>query len=785
MDSSVYETGLKAAAEGYSAVTGAINERYDAEYKVVQLMEDEGERAKAQAALDEQYNAERKVAAQEYANALKKIIPPVWDEDGIQKAGADMDRLMALFREYSTIGGDGYQDPALLTEMEKLTGGMNQDDILSYIGLLQQVQSLLDGGMSESEVQAMFPELDFSKNLDELAALADFASRRSGELEGLSKILNEVIPSEMQTLSIDLDLEPAKARWAEFASNPGAITTDAVIGNYTQGETVVVPQPIVDALVSSYQEIEGGASTVQLSPSDVVAQVASYLEAEGADISALKPDQVEAIVGAYAEATGCDKSALMQGFTATIAAYDDTNAVKPSLVLNAKIAITGYDLSAYSEFVKNNPVDVEARVRLGELYDNPDEVLNKENAKFYRQDGIEIPVTAVTPEQLDASTLVALDTDGTLHVLITPVVQGTPQSVEAANELLGSKEHQGSITANLFDESTLDDMARLEEYLKNRQNEINSFLNFGGWLTPGNQSAASATISNYLDPTEIGNIQAAVSEAIQALNSNEKLSEDQIANLEQIQRLVELMDSIGVGGNIVAGIAEGMTEAGVATDAETVAANLETAINQALGIKSPSTRMKPVGTNVAGGVGVGMSEFGFAPYATLAANALMTALRAAIPINVTRPIGLNASLGLGIGILSGTAFVVAAIRSVARSAVIAAKQELKINSPSAVFRDEVGRMGSRGLGLGFELEARTQAKTIRNASRYLVGAAQVGVGTGHASYDNRRTYNYSATSAVQVDKLYVRDAQDVYAIAVEIAAITDRRQRGRGLKTLR
>jgi TP901 family phage tail tape measure protein len=778
VDASVYETGLKASAEGYSAVTGAINERYDAEYKVIQLIEDEGARAKAQATLDEQYNAERKAAAQEYADALKKIVMPVWDEEGIQKAGADMDKLMALFREYSTIGGDGYQDPALLTEMEKLTEGMNQDDILSYIGMLQQVQSLLDGGMSEGEVQAMFPELDFSKNLDELAALADFASQRSGELEGLSKILNDIIPEEMQTLSIDLDLEPAKARWAEFATNPGAITTDAVIGNYTQGETAVVPQPLVDALVSSYKEIEDGASKVQLSPSDVVAEVTSYLQAEGYDISALKPEQVKALVDAYSEATGCDKSALMQGFTATIAAYDDTGAVKPTLSL--KVSITGYDLAAYNEFVTNNPVEVAGRVRLGEMYQNPTDVLNEPKASFY-MDGKQVPVEVVPKEKLTADTLFVYGADGTMHVLITPEVQGTEESVQAAADLLKSTEHQGSLGAKWFGDDTLADVQRLSEYLTGINNEMNSFLNIGGWMNGWDRSAAAGTISNYLDATEIGNIQAVVNEAITALNNGETLSADVIANLQEISNLVSLMDSIGVGENILAGIAEGMTTAGTDTSAETVAANLEAALNSALGIQSPSTRMKPVGENVAAGVGEGMKGYDMTGAASAVAASATSALTSALARPQFVTIGRNAMLGLGLGILSGRAFVVAAIRTVARAAVLAAKAELKISSPSGVFRDEVGRMAIKGLGQGALLESKTQAKVIQNAARYLTGAAQAGVG-GSFSYDNRRTYNQNATSTIRVEKLYIRDEQDIRSLAIEIASLTRRQQRGKGLR---
>lgn len=54
-----------------------------------------------------------------------------------------------------------------------------------------------------------------------------------------------------------------------------------------------------------------------------------------------------------------------------------------------------------------------------------------------------------------------------------------------------------------------------------------------------------------------------------------------------------------------------MTEAGWDTDAETVAANLESALNMAFDINSPSERVKPVGDNVAAGVGAGMSAHEF------------------------------------------------------------------------------------------------------------------------------------------------------------------------------
>ena len=143
--------------------------------------------------------------------------------------------------------------------------------------------------------------------------------------------------------------------------------------------------------------------------------------------------------------------------------------------------------------------------------------------------------------------------------------------------------------------------------------------------------------------------------------------------------------------------------------------------------------------------------------------------------------GVNAMAGLKAGILAGRSGVISAMRSAARDAVNAAKRELKIKSPSGVFRDEVGRMAMRGFGQGALLESKNQAKVIQNAARYLTGAAQSGVG-GTNSYDNRKTYNQNASTTIQVDKLVVRDEQDVRSLAIEIAELTKRQQRGKGMR---
>ena len=137
--------------------------------------------------------------------------------------------------------------------------------------------------------------------------------------------------------------------------------------------------------------------------------------------------------------------------------------------------------------------------------------------------------------------------------------------------------------------------------------------------------------------------------------------------------------------------------------------------------------------------------------------------------------------GLVSGINAGRSQVVSAMRSAARTAVNAAKSEMKINSPSKVFEDEVGVMAMRGLGQGVLKESREQARIIRNAARYLTGEAQAGA-IATTNNDNRRTYNNSVSSTIQVQQLVVRDEQDIRALATELAALTRRQQRGKGFR---
>ena len=929
-----YQAAIVAAAEGMAAVNRQLDAQYEKEYSLIQLMQTGAEKEQAIAALNTQYIQDRKAAVLEYAALLAEVVMPVWQTEDIQQVDQSIDALYAKLGAYSIAvsNGDQLGMAKALEDMNNLTAGLDEGKLVEYLGLLTQIQSLMDSGMSEEEVQNLFPNIDVSKQMEQVASLTQFVKDQKNNLSGLGTIFKESVPEEVLKIATDLDMTGAKARWEEFALNPGAITTQAVIDGYMEAETAIALEPRVTAFIEkytdvpegadtasltpqglvayvssyaetvlgadmsgltptnitamvtaykelaagadvstltpdeitayitkylekekvdttglspqgltafvlAYQEATGGASTAALTPSGVAAMVTEYLEADGIDITGLSSPQIDAIVTAYAEATHVDKTAIKAELVALITAYKDKEGVVKPSYIESRITITGYDLSAYNAFVAANPVTLQGVVRLSERYDNPDDVLNDPKASFW-VNGKEIPVKLVPESKIDANTLMAYAADGTMHVLITPQITGAQEAIEKAAAEITTPQVQikfgwqptttqadwGTMLNGLLGSSTLDTLRSLTsevQYLTNNKGSITTLWNLFGSSTKGVENSLKANVSG----GTLSGLQAYVSEVVAAIKTGKAVSDADIQNLKDILAFVEALEVEGVGTNIVAGISGAMAEAGWETDAETTAGNLEKAINAALGIQSPSTRMVPVGQNVAAGIGRGFSEYDLNPETMTLASQLMQLVQASFNPATLFPFGALAALGLGLGlmsvnltsavkqatdqvkgvltanlnhsilfgiglsamqglsggILSGQAGVVSAMIQAARAAVLAAKRELKINSPSGVFRDEVGRMAMRGWGQGFLLESKKQAKVVANASRYLTGTAKEN-SIAYASNDNRKTYHQSSSVNLSGNTFYVRDEKDIQSLAIEIAALTRRQHQGQGLR---
>lgn len=924
VSATVYENAMVAAAEGMSAVNSSLDEQYDKEYALIQLIENSAERQQALDALNAKYNSDRRAAAMEYAQLMADVVMPVWQQDDIQTAKTQVGDLMQLLRQYSAASTDA-EKKSFLPQLNQLTSSMDEGALTEYVALLTQIQSLLDSGMSESEVQAMFPDIDFSSALEQLAAIQTYLNQNKWDtnLTSLNEMFGEAVGEEVLKITTDLDMTGAQARWDEWASNPGAITTEAVIQGYTEAENATKQQPLVDAFVAkyteqpegadkssltpaglvayvqtyaeattgtdvsglnptnvtamvsaykelasgtdvtqlkpseitayvfkylednkvdttgltpeavtafvmAYEEVTGGASTAALKPSDVVGLITKYAEAENVDVSALTSAQVEGIVTKFAEATGCDKSELLREFTAYITEYKEAAGVKKP-TLNMQVGLSGYDLLAYRRWLRNNKVEVEGVVRLSEVYEDPSGVLGESGVKYWK-DGEEIPVTAVTSDMLRPEDVAILDKDGTMHILLTTEITGAPEAIAEMREQVAEVDQLGmtaigTALTGIMPKSLMDYIDAAEQRIKNAKGDLDQWYNFIYGGNEGIMRTLNQSMINDFYPENVAQLSTYVSEVVTAIQNGQEVSQEDIDNLNKILQFVQDLDSVGVGQNVTEGIAEGMTAAGWDTSAETLATNLETAINSALIINSPSERMKPAGEYVAAGVGAGMGGYDFSTDAATLATNLETAITAALTAESLTPsgtgamaglagaltaydmsgagttvsanvknavsnsltatslksIGTNAMAGLKAGINAGRSGVVSAMQSAARAAVNAAKKELKIASPSRVFRDEIGSMTMKGFGEGVLQESRVQARTIRNAARFLTGEAKEGA-IAFGNNDNRKTYNQTSSVNLSGNNFYVRDEQDIRSLAIEIATLTKRQQRGRGLR---
>ena len=383
----VYENAVVAAGQGMAAINAQLDEQYDAEYAVISLMEDETKRQSALNDLNARYNADRRSAALEYAALLSDTISPVWEQSDVQEAKGQISDLIGFLNRYSA----STDKKSLLPELNTLTKGMDEGAIANYVGMLVQIQSLLDSGMSQDEVQTLFPDIDFSTQLEHLAAIQDYlkSNKWDTNLDSLRSMFGDSLGEEVLRIATDLDMTGAQARWEQWANHPGSITTDAVIESYSEAENAVKQQPVVDAFVSKYTEKKEGADTSSLTPSGLLAYVSTYAEAvTGTDISGLTPENITAMVAAYQElATGTDTSQLTpDDITAYVLQYlekkdVDTSALAPDTVTAFVVAYE--ELTGGASTAALTPSDITAMV-----------------AKYAEAE--EIDLTALSPDQITA-----------------------------------------------------------------------------------------------------------------------------------------------------------------------------------------------------------------------------------------------------------------------------------------------------------------------------------------------------------------------------------------------
>lgn len=595
-------------------------------------------------------------------------------------------------------------------------------------------------------------------------------------------------------------------------------------------------KPVCNAAVLAYTDDD--AKTNSLKVKALTGMMIAYANAVGVNPSMFLTSNLRGVVRKFAVAAGVDEAELLAALKreVEITGYN----VDPTLNVQTPgtIYLTGYDYMAYKDFMdENGDVPIAGRIRLGSLTEAEWESALGQNRVKYWKDGVEVDVSVAEAAGVDEKTLalITMNEDGTktYNVIIAAQVTGTEEAIGAVSALVDEEKKIDptplGMAAGILPATTMDlidsAMKRIQSYQKTK--DWSGWDKFWARILHGESTdlgVLNTSMSLDFNQGTVAELSAYIGEIVAAIQQGENVSAEDLENLKIIFDFLNGLQETGTGTHILAGAAEGMTAGGIdtsvdtlianlgtviqraeakfqesgeqiaagigegqknydfSTDAETTIANDEAALNDAAVIHSPSQRMKPIGGFISAGVGAGMTEYDFSGDAAATMANLESAISAAFMTSSLRSVGLNAMFGMAAGVRAGQSAVIAAMRSAAQNAVAAAKSALQIHSPSRVFRDEVGAMTMKGFGQGVLQETKEQAQIIRNASRYLT--TEAGSSAVAATNDNRKTYNTDNSTSFSFAgaTFQIRSEQDVRDLAVEIATLTRRNQRGRGLR---
>ena len=738
----------------------------------------------------------------EVAALLKKRRNKTLTEDEQQRLEQIVQERVEIKLRYISGEGGGYDSITQAVEAEKARlaaegqspGSDLYGDALSAAGTgyKSQVDSINQSYTDQyADIQAITDEKERQDALDQLNL--EHVEQLKAAREAYNKVMGQYAAEAFKAPEVQqaqADMEKLRQMIATFQSD-GVVTGDEL----TQLKTFT--DSLDEGKLASYiallkQIDEGGLGDLNLGTEGAPIKASDLLGGYDTVAAFLQANTgtFEGLAGMFGAADAEANRVLLDiGITPEGQVVKDWVDAHENFTLagTASLDFTGLDQATLDAFFKANPgkkpsvvMDVGLKTGWAEALQT---AYTNGTLQVFGQDGVQLTVTPevlkrIGPTDIFLEGMTDKNGNAVLGVVITQKL-GTKEAVDAA----GSK--MTDVPDNFFPDwlksSTSDKVTSIQSLVQGVEDLAAAGEEFSA------QQGKSVVLEQLmsLNSGDLKNISDYVAAAMAALSSG-TLSESDAANVQaQLDAMLSIVKTadeyFGVGNDISAGIAGGMTTYGWTGDATTVANSIETALRAAVQTHSPSAMTRPIGVDLSAGIAVGMMAYGFGSAAGVAGAKAISALKTGLSSSSTKPIGLNAMIGMAAGILSGQNVVVNAMRIVAEAAVRAAKAKLKIQSPSRVFRDEVGRMMVRGIGVGVEQEGKAQAKIIQNAARYLTGAAQGGVG-GTSSYDNRRTYHQDQSVTVQVDKLYVRDEKDVRSLAIELAQFNKTQYAGMGVK---
>lgn len=735
----VYGEGIAAAAQGYAAVGDSIEQWYNEEYAMIQLMEEGQAKRDAQMALDAEYAARRAQATKDYADELQKLAGGVydptegWQDEGMEKAQSGVLGLMNALSQYDKNDADSIE--AVRLAFDGIAD--DKDGLIDYYSYLQMIYGLIQQGMLTNEQAQSIFGVDPETELGNLERISQYVSSLGGDLgKEMSEFFTGVLPSEVTNVLIGLDMTQASADWQEWANNPErAILTHATIDGVTTPDGEI---PLVDARI----RITGWETTA---------------------IQNLQETNPELFEGGYTVSK------------MSWAGYDSLEAMMAAEGSNnVSISVDGTVVEVTPELVSR----IEAGDLVGEtmivagdgsvtLLVRP-EIEGTKEVLEAAQKGFEEPLYDASPIFSKWALSAEKSVTEFRQILETNEKSLIPYSIQNWFAAFGGSEEPMELSSGA--------LAGVEELLTA--------------VAKANQAGES------LDPSIVSSLREilALVTQIEKMEGSGQGTEtwasiaDLFAGLgievgdsltDELQGLIDGTLFAPVGDDVAGEVGQGMAEHDFSDAAGKVRANVTTNMDRASGSGSSgggSSELAAAGDGMAAEIGEGMAGHDFTDAAQQVAGAAKSAVSGAAGIGGYKSVGLNMALGIAQGIRNGKSSIVAAMREAMSAALAEARQYNQIHSPSRLYEDEVGVMMMKGVGAGVLKEAKEQTAAVANAMRYFEDSA-VGTVSGN---DNR---NYSSNSSVilNVDKLQVRDESDMRSLAIEIASFTNRRAAGRGM----
>lgn len=273
---------------------------------------------------------------------------------------------------------------------------------------------------------------------------------------------------------------------------------------------------------------------------------------------------------------------------------------------------------------------------------------------------------------------------------------------------------------------------------------------------------------------------------------------------------IEAADFGSIGKNVAAGLSDGINEgaAEAVTASETMAQDTIDGAESAFEINSPSRVFKGMGGFITEGLALGVntgtrlvlqaitSMFNQARAQSMAGVAQIIASYNGLP-NSMRSIGLYAMSGLNGGLIAGSGSVLATARSIANSIAATMQSALKINSPSHVMRDDVGRWIPEGLAEGIRGSAARVYQEIQKISTGITAGIKIAtpemalglngmtaMSAGYATITNNsravtdasQTITNNNRPVVHIEKIENHSDSDIPKILEEAAWIMSREE---------